>query len=107
MYYHKSNGRIERANRTIRDALRHVKKSTKFILKKVIENYNILIYRGIGMSPNETLNSKKWKLVLEKQESYKREFKSKKSPQDCFKLDEKVLIKNEVKKIKWMTNLMN
>ncbi|KAG0439176.1 putative uncharacterized transposon-derived protein F54H12.3 [Dictyocoela muelleri] len=96
-YYHKSNGRIERANRTIRDALRHEKRSAKFVLKGVMANYNNSIHRGIGMSPNEALNSENWDRVLDKQEVYKNEFKCNKYSLKSFKPNEKVIIKNELK----------
>ncbi|KAG0420324.1 Gag-Pol polyprotein, partial [Dictyocoela roeselum] len=68
-YYHKSNGRIERANRTIRDALKHEKRPTKIVMKDVIENYNNSFHRGLGISPNEALNIKNWKHVLDKQKT--------------------------------------
>ncbi|KAG0424170.1 hypothetical protein DMUE_6105 [Dictyocoela muelleri] len=84
-YYHKSNGRIERENRTIREALRHEKRSAKFVLKDVIANYNNSIHRGIGMSPNEALNSENWDRVLDKQDFYKNEFKCYKYPLKSFK----------------------
>ncbi|KAG0420378.1 Pro-Pol polyprotein [Dictyocoela roeselum] len=52
-YYHQSNGRIERANRTIREALKRSKGPVKLILGEFINNYNKSEHRGIGMSPNE------------------------------------------------------
>ena len=43
-YYHKGNGRIERANRTIRDALRKSRGLLRVNLEKVIERYNDTIH---------------------------------------------------------------
>lgn len=51
-YYHQSNGRIERANRTIRTALKKINGMLRTKLSKVLENYNSMKHRGIEMSPN-------------------------------------------------------
>jgi IS30 family transposase len=58
-YYHKSNGRVERANRTIRNALRKTSNQTKTTLSKVVENYNNIVHRGVGFCPNEAM----WKKI--------------------------------------------
>ncbi|KAF9742977.1 hypothetical protein NGRA_3604, partial [Nosema granulosis] len=71
-YYHQSNGRIERANRTIRDALKHTKGLTKRILSEVISSYNNTYHRGLGMSPNEATKPERKNEVLRQQEILQR-----------------------------------
>ncbi|KAF7685982.1 Retrovirus-related Pol polyprotein from transposon TNT 1-94 [Cucumispora dikerogammari] len=56
-YYHTSNGRVERVNRTVRNALRKTKGPTKRILKSIVHKYNQIKHRGIGIPPNEAMNS--------------------------------------------------
>ncbi|KAG0437163.1 Transposon Tf2-8 polyprotein [Dictyocoela muelleri] len=48
-YYHPSNGRIDRVNRTIREALKRTKRKINNILQKVINSYNDSFHRAIGM----------------------------------------------------------
>lgn len=62
-YYHASNGRVERANRTIRDALKKVNKPIRIALKDVVDKYNRTIHRGIGMAPIEAMKPENWKKV--------------------------------------------
>ncbi|KAF9761957.1 Gag-Pol polyprotein [Nosema granulosis] len=73
-YYHQSNGRIERANRTIREALKHSKGPTKVVLANIIKNYNNSEHRGIGMTPNEGLKKENHEHIIERQEKYRKEF---------------------------------
>ena len=94
-YYHEGNGRIERANRTIRNAIRKSKGALKLNLNRIIENYNNIVHRGIGMSPNEATREENFKKVLENQEKYKKEFKPKRFK--VFNIGDSVLIKNECK----------
>ena len=54
-YYHDSNGRIEKAIKTIRDALRKTKGLFKCRLRKAISTYNDCYHRGIKTSPNAAL----------------------------------------------------
>lgn len=51
-YYHQSNGRVERANKTLREALKKTPGVLKIKLKQIVSNYNNLTHRGIGMTPN-------------------------------------------------------
>lgn len=69
-YYHMSNGRIERLNRTIRTALNKTKRNIKFILKEVIENYNNTYHRGLGMTPQEALLENNFSKVKENEKQY-------------------------------------
>ena len=94
-YYHKGNGRIERANRTIRDALRKSRGLLRVNLEKVIERYNETIHRGIGMTPNNALKEENWELIIKHQEKYKKEFKERKFIE--FNVGDHVLVKNELK----------
>ncbi|MGL5692012.1 MAG: RNase H-like domain-containing protein, partial [Bacteroidales bacterium] len=73
-YYHESNGRIERANRTIREMLKKSKGLLKVRLGKAISTYNKVRHRGIGMSPDQAMLPENRNKVLEVQERYKREF---------------------------------
>ena len=89
-YYHASNGRVERVNRTIRDAIKKVKGILKVKLKKITNNYNNSFHRGIKMTPNEALFEKNRSRVLESQEQYEKEFIRKKS-----KSEEKEMLFNQ------------
>jgi hypothetical protein len=65
---HKSNGRVERFIRTIRDALAHYKTSNIPIKSKLeyIENqYNNILNRAIEMTPQEAWNDKENKKLKE------------------------------------------
>jgi Reverse transcriptase (RNA-dependent DNA polymerase)/RNase H-like domain found in reverse transcriptase/Integrase core domain/Aspartyl protease len=99
-YYHQSNGRIERANRTVREALKHSKGPTKKVLKEVIASYNMTFHRGIGMTPNDAEQPKNRSEVLKKQEEYAKEFSKRLSKYESIKMNDKVLIKNENKENK-------
>lgn len=57
-YYHQSNGKIKRENRTIRNACRKIPGSTKTKLVRIIKYFNATIYRGIGMSQYNAVKSK-------------------------------------------------
>ena len=97
-YYHESNGRVERANRTIRNALRKEKGPIRAKLPKVLDTYNNMEHRGIGTSPNEAVKEENWEKVRKVQEKYRKEFKEKKL--EKFTLEKDVLIKNEFRKNK-------
>jgi hypothetical protein len=105
-YFHQSNGRVERANRTIRNALRKTPGSTKKKLSKVIYNYNNTFHRGIGMSPMKALDEKNREKVYDWQKNYELDYLKYKKMQEKFGLGDKVLIKNENRKSK-MDDLFN
>jgi hypothetical protein len=96
-YYHSSNGRIERANRTIRTALKKTKGSTRIKLKKVIDVYNKSYHRAIGMSPNEACMVENKEKVINTYKNYAKEFRSQKKQNEKLKIGDVVLIKNELK----------
>ena len=54
-YHHKSAGRVERGNRTLRKDLNRMKGPLKSKLSKVTNNYNNKCHRAIRMSPNEAV----------------------------------------------------
>jgi hypothetical protein len=97
-YFHQSNGRIERVNRTIREAIKRTPGILKIKLKTIIENYNNAYHRGIGMSPNSACLPENETIVLENSIKYEKEFKEKKCFE--FKVGNKVLLKNENKRTK-------
>jgi hypothetical protein len=99
-YYHQSNGRIERANRTIRNAIRKSKGSLKKNLKRIIENYNNLEHRALGMSPNEAIKKENWSRVKEYEKHYKKEFAKYSKKEVQFKINDRVLLRNEFKNCK-------
>lgn len=98
-YYHKGNGRIERVNRTLREALRKTNKPPKICLKDIVENYNNIKHRGIGMAPKVALKKDNWKLVLKNTENYKKEFKKTKE-NSLFMDGDLVYIRNEFRRSK-------
>lgn len=99
-YYHQSNGRVERVNRTLRDSLKRTKGLTKVVLKKIIENYNNTYHRGIKMTPNEACLEKNYEKVLEAEIKYIKEFNSLNKRQEEFMENDVVLLKNELPKSK-------
>lgn len=97
-YYHKSNGRIERANRTIRNAIRKTKGDLKDNLSVIIENYNNILHRALGTTPNEALRPENRERINKRIERYKKEFNE--EHQRSYKIDDKVLVKDETRKTK-------
>ncbi|KAI5151864.1 hypothetical protein ENBRE01_2444 [Enteropsectra breve] len=96
-YYHESNGRIERANRTIRDALKRVKGADKIKLGKIIDKYNNIKRRGIGMSPVEAKNEENREQVIKNSLKYSKEFKVGLGKKEKFTVGQKVILRNEQK----------
>jgi hypothetical protein len=95
-YYHRSNGRIERVNRTIREAIKRTKGSLKQNFTAILANYNNSFHRAIGMSPNEAMCEENFKKVKEKEAAYQKEFvKQRNCKNETLKVKEHVLIKNE------------
>ncbi|KAG0437574.1 Pol polyprotein [Dictyocoela muelleri] len=98
-YYHQSNGRVERLNRTIRDSLKKLKGNIRSKLKMVIKNYNMnMIHRGTGFTLEKALLSENMESVLDNSRKYEKEFKFKNLSK--FNLNDEVLIRNEIKKSK-------
>ncbi|MGL5709134.1 MAG: reverse transcriptase domain-containing protein, partial [Aeromonas sp.] len=97
-YYHQSNGRIERAIRTIRDACRKIPGATSDKLGKIISAYNRTEHRGIGMTPEQALKKENWDKVKINVEKYKGEFECKSKRVNILRDGEKVLIRNELRK---------
>lgn len=104
-YYHESNGRVERVNRTLRESLKKNKGSLKIILDQVVENYNNTSHRGIGTTPKEALKPENRETVKLVSRKYKQEFGGKKV-KEVLEIGDRVYIKNEVKKNK-MDNEFN
>lgn len=100
-YYHPSNGRVERVNRTIRNALKKVKGSPRQTLYDVVNQYNSTIHRGIGMTPDDAIKSENRSKVIENQNKYAQKFvKKPKTVKDPLDYGCKVLVRNETKKTK-------
>lgn len=99
-YYHESNGRIERANRTIREAIKKGNDSVRIDIAKVLESYNETIHRGIGMRPNEAMEIENREKVLENQLKYKTEVEKLKEKIERLNPGDEVRIRNEVKRNK-------
>lgn len=99
-YHHESNGRVERVIRTIGEAIKKEKQLVRFILKKVIDNYNESIHRGIGMTPNEALLEENHEQVMKRQEEYNKEYEKYNKKEEVFEVGDRVLLKNEHKKNK-------
>lgn len=91
-YYHESNGRIERLNRTIRNALAKKRKINNKVVKDTIETYNEQVHRAIKMSPKEAMEEKNWEMVMNNAQKYAKEFKEINLQQ--YEKNDKVIIKN-------------
>ncbi|MGL5708136.1 MAG: reverse transcriptase domain-containing protein [Aeromonas sp.] len=96
-YYHQGNGRIERANRTIREAIKKTPGLLKVKLEGIIKNYNNLKHRAIGCSPIEALREDKRKMINEHTKKYAKEFNIRKGRMKSFEVGDSVIIKNEFK----------
>ena len=105
-YYHKSNGRIERVNRTIRNALRKTPGAITKVLMKVVDNYNAMVHRGIGMSPNEALRRENWEKVRSIANIYKKEFDRKNKERMQFEIGDVVMKEMNLDEEKWMITLI-
>ena len=103
-YYHESNGRIERANRTIRNALKKTKGPLKIKLHRALAVYNNSIHRGIGMSPIEARKEQNFRSVTNWQSKYKNEFGLRNKHKINFELNQRVLVRNENKHRTLMMN---
>ncbi|KAG0438722.1 hypothetical protein DMUE_2904 [Dictyocoela muelleri] len=99
-YYHKSNGRIERLNRTIRDGLKKTSGSMSKRLENVLLIYNTgVCHRGIGITPEKALLEENRRFILNRSEKYSKEFK-RTNKSEVFQINQKVLIKNNTRKNK-------
>jgi hypothetical protein len=96
-YHHQQNGRIERANRTIRTVIKKSNKPVKIALKEIIKNYNNIRHIGINMSPEEAMKKENWGKVLANQKTYEKEFKITKKKCKKFEIGDQVLVKNDTK----------
>jgi hypothetical protein len=94
-YYHQGNGRVERANRTLRTALMKTKGSIKVKLKDVVDKYNNSYHRGIKMTPEEALLESNKEQVRSNAANYEKEFERKNISFEELREGQKVLIKNE------------
>ncbi|KRH92725.1 hypothetical protein M153_322800077 [Pseudoloma neurophilia] len=91
-YVHETNGRIERANKTIRSGL---KKSDKFNSKDKLEEV-VCVYNGqYNTSPSMVLLSENHDMVYSHSKKYASEFKDSFNQQ--FSIGEKVYIRNDHK----------
>ena len=99
-YYHESNGRVERAIKTIREAVKRVSGCLKTKLVGIVEAYNNSVHRGTGMCPDEAIREENWKKVREWQIKYRKEIEQRKAKVGEFKMGQEVLIRNEFKRTK-------
>lgn len=96
-YYHPSNGRVERANRTIREGLKKTKGPVRIKLKLVVLNNNNSYHRGIGMSPEEAMKTENYQKVIDNSKNYQKKFRKYFVKHEKFYENDKVLLKNELK----------
>ena len=100
-YHHQANGKVERFIRTIREGLQLYdgKGTLKIKLNRVLDVYNSLEHSGIGMSPNEALESKNWDILKKTQyEERVRKYKkfAKIIKQKAYKEGDEVLVQEDV-----------
>lgn len=62
-------------------------------MKRIIDRYNETEHRALGMSPKEAMKDENRESLLERQETYKNEFKERKLRK--YEIGCKVLVKNE------------
>ncbi|KRH91753.1 hypothetical protein M153_27896000527, partial [Pseudoloma neurophilia] len=95
-HYHQGNGRVERAIKTIRNALKRSKGPLPGKVKRFIKAYNTMKHRRVGMSPNEAMKPENREKVLQNSEKYREEFKE--TQIEGFNVGDAVLIRYENKK---------
>ncbi|KAG0437706.1 Pol polyprotein [Dictyocoela muelleri] len=99
-HYHKSNGIIERLNRTVRDGLKRTSGPWSKRLENVLTIYNTRVtHRGLGITPENALLKENKDLILNKSKTYEKEFK-KNNNLEVFQIKQKVLIKKDTRKTK-------
>ncbi|MGL6119970.1 MAG: RNase H-like domain-containing protein, partial [Fusobacteriaceae bacterium] len=101
-YYHPLNGRVERVNRTLREAIKKTNGPLKKKLKVVTENYNNSYHRGIDTTPRLALKRENWQSILDHAEKYEKEFHNNKKSikQERFEIGDEVILRNEIRKSK-------
>lgn len=105
--HHTSNGRVERAIRTIRDAIVKTKDLKLNIEENIYEiehRYNNTFHRGIGVTPNEAFKNKDEMIkdmINNKNEEYAKNFKLRKREEfnigQCVRIANKENLKNKGK----------
>jgi hypothetical protein len=106
-YYHASNGRVERVNRTLREMIKRSKGPIKETLERIVQSYNTSMHRGINMSPEEALKIENYNKVIEQQEIYANGFIKCRGKYDVLKTGDRFLIKMNLRNRKWIKNLTN
>ncbi|KAF9761664.1 hypothetical protein NGRA_2473 [Nosema granulosis] len=104
-YHHKSNGRVERFNRTLGDAIKKQSKdlSLQERVKRAVKVYNQTIHTAIGLTPNEALNENNLTVVKKRHfsnrvEKYKKLFTQ--NPLEKLNLNDFILVEDPIHKIK-------
>lgn len=65
------------------------------ILNKIVNGYNTSMHRGIGITPQESMEERNWPIVIEATQKYRKEFLYKELPK--IEVGKTVYVRNEVR----------
>lgn len=93
--FHQENGKVEREIRTLRAALERTPGPIGVKLREMVDRYNEMTHRGVGMAPNEAVKGENHDSVSNWENKGKKEFITRILIR--FNIGDTVVIRNEAK----------